>query len=786
MNTIMNRTYWFQLLALTALIGVSMTTGCGKSGPAAGEADVSWEDCLRSLSTYDQLPNLNRQDIKMYSSFDRAGSNNDFNNFAGKSKNAGWVVLADLKGPGCIRRLWMTGSDPGHGIRIYIDGEKTPRIDSTLDDLFGIAAPWTPPLAQYINMCYFSYIPITYNRSIRIETQEPNVHPFWGPRRLFFQINAETFPPGTTVESYPRQFTSQQLNAAEFVGSQWQTAMESRDILIPSESPTLTIAKGKREVAMAADGPGRLVSWHIKVKPSDESSWSRIEQEFLLQDTILRVYYDGQTAPSIETPLGDFFANAWRKRSYGSWWMTSGEDGYSCRLPMPYAKGIRIELENASDRDIEVRLHTVTDNQRTDGDGYLHAEFRRSGPEGGQPHHVTKINGRGKFIGCFLGVTGLDPSWWILEGDERIWVDGSSQPVWHGTGLEDYFNGGWYYRGAVFGALNANFDRAPFRVAQFRHQQPDPVSFDSYFQMEFERMNHEQTGLPVKGFFRSVAYSYLEQPVAVQSVPADRLARRASDNPYERETFMLQLVELERMNDFHSAMRAIEEYLERNPTSDEAGVYRLRHLEYRRFLGEEISSEEFAAFIQGNHGESAQQQAKILEWFYADTNRVLVGMNVNGRGRLFLNNQSVLSGDHPYHLFVAGAELTQGVQRIAAQVEFQRGEPWIQVGVRTHDGIAGTGPGTWSTRTIDSGWRTGEPNLQSWHSIGIRDVPRGVPDAPYLGGIANAFILVQSKSYPVRGLDWGYYQGTMYYRQDFTIPINDWPSFSRIMTGLEK
>ncbi len=763
-------------------LGLLATIGCSR----APVVTLKWEQLIRELASYDHLPVLDDRNIVMYASTDPSGGNDDFNNFYGPGTEPGWVTLVDLTGPGCIRRFWMTGTDPGHPVRIYIDGEKKPSIEAPIDDLFGLTAPWTPPLAQYVNMCYYSYIPIPYQKSIRIETREPNVHPFWGPRRIFFQIAAETFAPNIRVESYPQTFSESQRTAAQETAAAWANALENRTIPFPADTPVQFIAPGTRTTLLALNGAGTLREWRIHAAPDDSAAWSRVAQEDLWQDLVVRVYYDNQTFPSIEAPLGSFFANAWRKRAYGAWWFTSSEDGFACRLPMPFASALRLEIENGADLPVKIRLHGITSPDRPAGAGYLHSEFRRSGPATGQPHIITRINGRGKFLGCFLGVTGLDQSWWILEGDERMWVDGQTRPVWEGTGLEDYFNGGWYYRGSVFGALNASFERAPFRVAQFRHQHPDPVAFQRSFAMDFERMNDERTGQPVKGWFDSVAYFYLENPSAVHPLDPDRLARRAVAHPNDQATLMLQLTELERANDFHGAMRLVEEHLERYPSTPpaEQGVLALRRIEYRRFLGEPITEEQYAPFLNGEHGEEAQRQASQLLWFYASENRALAGLNVNGRGRLWINNTLALSGDHPFNLFVTGVELTNGTQRLAMQVEMVRGEPWVQVGVRMHGGLAGTGPGTWCSRFADAGWRQVSPAAASWSQIQLRDVPRGVPDAPFIGGIPNAFILLQSKSYPVRGLDWGYHQGTYSFIQDFAFPAKGWPAFSQIMTGL--
>ena len=54
-----------------------------------------------------------------------------------------------------------------------------------------------------------------------------------------------------------------------------------------------------------------------------------------------------------------------------------------------------------------------------------------------------------------------------------------------------------------------------------------------------------------------------------------------------------------------------------------------------------------------------------------------------------------------------------------------------------------------------------------------------------IGGVPNAFVLMQSKAYPVTAQDWGYYRDTGYFRVKFDAPIETWPDFAPIMTGLE-
>ncbi len=37
----------------------------------------------------------------------------------------------------------------------------------------------------------------------------------------------------------------------------------------------------------------------------------------------------------------------------------------------------------------------------------------------------------------------------FLEGDERVFVDGQESPHIYGTGTEDFYESGWYFRGAT-------------------------------------------------------------------------------------------------------------------------------------------------------------------------------------------------------------------------------------------------------------------------------------------------------------------------------------------------
>lgn len=774
------------LAAISISLGIA---GCGDSQQGADSATgsgpvVSWRSFVGDLTNTMRAARLDIGGTRILTSYDRTGGNDDFNNFAGPGTEKGWIAIADLKGPGVVRRLWTTGVDFGHPVKLYFDGEKTPRYSGKIEELFGHMRPFEAPLARYLNQCWWSYIPLTYAKSLRIEMAAPPVHPFWGPRRLFYQLNVEDLPPGTRVETMPATLSQDDEAQLAAVAGAWRGAVEPK-AASGASGRSETVAAGAFATIFTATGPGVVPSFSIALNDGVAAT-DPIARNQLLSDVLLRVFYDDAPAASIETPLGDFFGQVAHDRSYGSIAFASVAGTMRCNLPLPFQKSIRVEVVNRSAQSCTVSWTGEAAPGPADGLGYLHAFWSQTGPTPGAPHRFAEFRGRGHLAGIFLNVTAdldeLKRPWWILEGDEMFYVDGEASPSWHGTGLEDYFNGGWYYRGAAFAGLHGIFDRAPFTVSQYRFQLVDPFRFATSLRLEIERGDQNVS----KGMFRSVTYAYLAAPQPAPPCPAEAVATRPVDNPYWRQSFMLQLTELERMNNFREAMFAIGEYARRFPDAPENGIYALRTLEYRRLLGEPVAAADYQPFLDGRHGKDAAEQAKLLTWFHEKTNRALVGLNANARTSLFLDGKPVLGGDHPYHLFVTGVELADGSHALCAEATMMRGEPWVLMGIRTHGGVAGTGVGAKAARTTAGAWNAVQGDTTQWELTVPPNVLRGTPDAPMIGGIPNAFVLLPSKAFGIRAPDWGYYQGKGYFRVDFTTPLAGAPAFTPALTGLSQ
>jgi hypothetical protein len=197
---------------------------------------------------------------------------------------------------------------------------------------------------------------------------------------------------------------------------------------------------------------------------------------FHLRELVLRMYWDGETDPSVEVPIGDFFGTGFeyedlpgghRGQKYQSWMslpITVQDRALNCYFEMPFASGARITLTNDGGEDVSnlyfhVDYQQVGDGRRVAGKGRFHAQWKhettRAIPESesggrnldGKNNYVfMDAKGKGQYVGTILNVFGLSTGWWG-EGDDMFFVDGETgHATINGTGMEDYFNNAWMFQ----------------------------------------------------------------------------------------------------------------------------------------------------------------------------------------------------------------------------------------------------------------------------------------------------------------------------------------------------
>ena len=203
-------------------------------------------------------------------------------------------------------------------------------------------------------------------------------------------------------------------------------------------------------------------SYRYPPTPDQEQSVVRSDQ--LLEGLRLRVEVDGEQR--VDAPVGEFFGSGLGEADVRSllYRMDNDQDGsYTSWWPIPFARNATITLVNTSEHPLEAGDATVTwdtDAERAQGLaegelGYFHAESRDGNTVDGEDWVFLDAEGTGKFVGVNHTMRGQIQTGNIrnyLEGDERVYVDGSRTPQLHGTGTEDFYQGGWYFNRAEFSA----------------------------------------------------------------------------------------------------------------------------------------------------------------------------------------------------------------------------------------------------------------------------------------------------------------------------------------------
>ena len=252
----------------------------------------------------------------------------------------------------------------------------------------------------------------------------------------------------------------------------------------------------------------------------DESRWP---DATILKKIILRIYWDGNPFPSIEAPIGDFFGmGQCEYRPYLSEYIGLSSGGFYCYFPMPFQK-VRIEVENLHDRlvpAIFLNANYQSLDALPENSGRFHCLYNAGTNPGSEPIVILKAKGRGHFVGCCLSIQGRKPDYLgFLEAPEYFYIDSEdgAPPTFTGTGLEDYFNGGWYFREGEFaGPYHGVPLKDPLKsmISMYRFHDNDAVCFRKNIQMHFLTPRPASRTSEFK--FSSTAYWYARQASSLE------------------------------------------------------------------------------------------------------------------------------------------------------------------------------------------------------------------------------------------------------------------------------
>ncbi|HVF10792.1 MAG TPA: glycoside hydrolase family 172 protein, partial [Abditibacteriaceae bacterium] len=275
-------------------------------------------------------------------------------------------------------------------------------------------------------------------------------------------------------------------------------------------SPSRSLASGESLTLAHAAGMGTVRRMWITI--NDRSP-------HMLRGLVLRMFWDGEEKPAVEAPFGDFFGQALGQPAiFQSAWFDNPEGrSFNCRIPMPFRTGFKITVTNESPNDLGLLFYdvnfTLGDEHGLDA-GYFHAHYRRENPTSLRRdfHILPRVVGRGRFLGCTLGVLAdtarYGKSWWG-EGEVKIYLDGDEYPTLCGTGTEDYIATGWgqgQYSHLWHGCPVADDER--MRYSFYRLHGPDAVYFHHDIRVTIQQIGCASTA-DIIAFMQQSATDYL-------------------------------------------------------------------------------------------------------------------------------------------------------------------------------------------------------------------------------------------------------------------------------------
>jgi hypothetical protein len=300
-------------------------------------------------------------------------------------------------------------------------------------------------------------------------------------------------------------------NAARDLGQKWKV------------SPSVRIEAGTVFTLANIQGPGAIQ--HIWMTPTGNWRFS-----------ILRFYWDGEETPSIECPVGDFFAAGWGRYAQVNSLAVAVNPGsaFNSYWAMPFRKSCRITMENIDVAPMTLYYQvTYTLTEIPADAAYLHAQFRRSNPLPFKQDHVILdgVRGQGHYVGTYMA-WGVNNTGWWGEGEIKFFMDGDAEfPTICGTGTEDYFCGSYNFENREtrqYQEFSGPYSGLPQvirpdgayqsqqRFGLYRWHILDPIRFQKDLKVTIQALGWKSGGryLPLQDDISSTAFWYQAEPHA--------------------------------------------------------------------------------------------------------------------------------------------------------------------------------------------------------------------------------------------------------------------------------
>lgn len=306
-------------------------------------------------------------------------------------------------------------------------------------------------------------------------------------------------------------------------------------------------AEGGASYAARDLGRGWKVNPFIKIAPGETRVIAEIEGSGAIQQiwmtptghwrySILRIYWDDQEQPSVECPVGDFFACGWQRYAQVSSLPVCVNPGsaFNCYWEMPFRRKCRITFENIAPDEMTLYYQiNYTLTEVPEDAAYFHAQFRRVNPLPYKEVYtiLDGVQGQGQYVGTYMA-WGVNNTGWWGEGEIKFYLDGDGEfPTICGTGTEDYFCGSYNFENQAtkqyqeYTTPYAGLPQvirpdgvysAQTRFGMYRWHIMDPVRFEQDLRVTIQalgwRSGHRY--LPLQDDIASVAFWYQTLPTA--------------------------------------------------------------------------------------------------------------------------------------------------------------------------------------------------------------------------------------------------------------------------------
>jgi hypothetical protein len=348
--------------------------------------------------------------------------------------------------------------------------------------------------------------------------------------------------------SYPQSSGSDFLELSKIKSGIKSKRVSSYDKTGGNNDRFEKIKAGEKRIIFDVNGAGIINHIWITIDPPPE--------ELNRNDIIIRMFWDGNDFPSVESPLGPFFGQGWNE-SYEMRSLPLAVAPLEGRalisyFNMPFSTGGKIEIENQTDKEIEnfyfyvdyLEVESLDENMGRFCAWYNH-ELTEALPEGenewdllpetgtnkkGNDNYlILDVKGKGQFVGVNYYVHSPSPMWYG-EGDDMIFIDNNETPELFGTGTEDYFNTSWcpksVYSHPYFGYPRVNNDIGWLgRTHIYRFHITDPIYFENSFRFTIEHGHNNCLTLDLS----SVAYWYQATPLTKLNPTPDKKSRQPKE-----------------------------------------------------------------------------------------------------------------------------------------------------------------------------------------------------------------------------------------------------------------